>query len=90
MIKTSIAYPRMFFIGLHSSNFIVDLSRLSSVEILRCNDGEAMKHHGETMRVSTYGEDRNLTTRHTSKFTQEENDNEKWYLYEYVTRTQCK
>ena len=28
----------------HSSNFIVDPSCLSSVEDVKCNDGEAMKH----------------------------------------------
>ena len=73
-----------------SSNFIVDLSRLSSVEDVKCNDGEAMEHHGQTLRVITYDEDRNVTIGRTSKYTEEENDNEKGYIYEYVTRTRCK
>ena len=53
----------------HSSNFIVDLSRLSSVEYVKCNDREVMEHHWQTLRVITYKEDRDLTNPRTSKYT---------------------
>ena len=53
----------------HSSDFIVDLSRLSSVEYVKCNDGEVMEDHWQTLRVITYKEDRNLTNPRTSKYT---------------------
>ena len=46
------------------------------MEDVKCNDGEAMEHHGQTLRVITYDEDGNLTIARTSKYTEEENDNE--------------
>ena len=39
------------------------------------------------LRVITYDEDRDLTIARTSKYTEEENDNEKWHLYEYASKT---
>lgn len=41
----------------HNSNFIVDLSHLSSVEDVKCNDGEAMDHHGQTLGVTRLDKD---------------------------------
>ena len=60
------------------------------MEDVKCNDGQAMEHHGQTLRVITYDQDRNLTIARTPKYTEEENDNEKWCLCEYVSRTRCK
>ena len=37
-----------------------------------------MEHHGQTLRVTTCDQDRNLTIARTPKYTEEENDNEKW------------
>ena len=74
----------------HNSNFIVDLSHLSSVEDVKCNDGEAMDHHGQTLGVTRLDKDWNLTITITSKYIEEENDDEKWYLYKYVSRRWCK
>ena len=60
------------------------------MEDVKCDDGEAMDHYGQTLRVITYDEDRNLTIACTSKYSEEENDIEKSYLCKYVSRTQCK
>ena len=34
------------------------------MEDVKCNDGEAMEHYGQTLRVITYDKDRNLTIAH--------------------------
>lgn len=60
------------------------------MEDVKCNDGEAMEHYGQTLRVITYDKDRNLAIARTSKYSEEENDIEKKYLCKYVRRTQCK
>ena len=49
-----------------SSNFMVDLSRLSSVEDLKCNDGKAMEHIGQTLRKIRFDKNRYLTIDPTS------------------------
>ena len=49
-----------------------------------------MENHGQTLRVIIHDKDRNLTIACTSKYAEQENDNEKWYLYQYVSKTRRK
>ena len=37
-----------------------------------------------------YDKDRNPTNACTSKYPEQENNNEKWYLYEYISKKRCK
>ena len=56
----------------------------------KCNDVEAVENYGQKMRVFMYDKDRNPINACTSKYPEQENNNEKWYLYEYISKKRCK
>ena len=70
-------------------SFIVNLSRLGSPDDIKSNDGEAMGHHGQKMRLITFDERGETVIRRRYSEIDEYEDN-KLYLYEYVSRTKCK
>ena len=63
-----------------SASYLIDISTLNCFDDLKSKDGEAMSHHGQTLRQISVDENREMIVR--IKYAEDDHDDGCFYLYE--------
>ena len=68
-----------------SISFLIDISKLNCLDDLKSNDREAMSHQQHALRQISVDENGEIVVR--KEYTEEDNEDGCFYLYEYVIET---